>query len=94
MKRKDLVRVVVSIFGEDYVVRGVEDPDYIEKLGQYVDRRMLAISQRNPNLTTTKVAVLTALNIADEMGKLQEDYDQLVKTLEELKNSRSTDAQS
>ncbi|MGE5371920.1 MAG: cell division protein ZapA [Solirubrobacterales bacterium] len=89
MKHKDLVRVIVNIYGEDYIVRGSEDPHYIEKLAAYVDRRMMSIAQRNPNLGTTKVAVLTALNIADEMGKLQEDYDQLIKTMEEMKNKAS-----
>ncbi|MBP8819032.1 MAG: cell division protein ZapA, partial [Syntrophomonadaceae bacterium] len=44
--------------------------------------------QRNPNLSSTKVAVLTALNLADELNKLQEDYDELVKNLEEEKKSR------
>ena len=48
-------------------------------LAQYVDRRMKTIQQRNPNLSTTKVAVLTSLNLADELNKLQEDYDELIK---------------
>ena len=57
-------------------------------LASFVDRRMKMIQQRNPNLSSTKVAVLTALNLADELNKLQEDYDELVKNLEEEKKSR------
>lgn len=81
-------RVAVSIFNEEYVVKGEENPEYIEMLASFVDRRMKMIQQRNPNLSSTKVAVLTALNLADELNKLQEDYDELVKNLEEEKKSR------
>ncbi len=81
-------RVTVNIFNEEYVVKGEENPEYIEMLASFVDRRMKMIQQRNPNLSSTKVAVLTALNLADELNKLQEDYDELVKNLEEEKKSR------
>ncbi|NLX01385.1 MAG: cell division protein ZapA [Syntrophomonadaceae bacterium] len=81
-------RVAVSIFNEEYVVKGEENPEYIEMLASFVDRRMKMIQQRNPNLSSTKVAVLTALNLADELNKLQEDYDELVKNLEEEKKNR------
>lgn len=78
-------KVTVNIYNEEYVVRGNENPEYMQMLGAYVDRRMRMIAQRNHNLSTNKVAVLTALNLADELNKLQEDYDQLVKKLEEEK---------
>jgi len=78
-------KVSVNIYNEEYVVRGNEDPEYMQMLGSYVDRRMRMIGQRNHNLSTHKVAVLTALNLADELNKLQEDYDQLIKALEEEK---------
>lgn len=87
-KKNALNKVTVNIYNEDYVVKGNEDPGYIEMLGNYVDRRMRMIGQRNHNLSTTKVAVLTALNLADELNKLQEDYDQMIKTLEEEKKNR------
>ena len=48
-------------------------------LASYVDRRMKMIQGRNPNLSPVKVAVLVSLNLADELNKLQEDYDELVK---------------
>ena len=86
--KSSVSRVTVSIFNEEYVVKGEENPEYIEMLASFVDRRMKMIQQRNPNLSSTKVAVLTALNLADELNKLQEDYDELVKNLEEEKKSR------
>ncbi|MEN6389884.1 MAG: cell division protein ZapA [Syntrophomonas sp.] len=82
----NISRVCVNIFNEEYVVRGDENPEYIEMLASYVDRRMRVYQSRNPNLSPVKVAVLVALNLADELNKLQEDYDELVKALEEKKN--------
>lgn len=84
-KNNTVSKATVNIYNEEYVVRGNENPEYMQMLGSYVDRRMRMIGQRNHNLSTTKVAVLTALNLADELNKLQEDYDQLVKALEEEK---------
>jgi cell division protein ZapA len=86
--RNQVNKVSVEIFNEDYTVKGEENPEYINMLASYVDRRMKMISQRNPNLSTTKIAVLTALNLADELNKLQEDYDELVKALDAEKRNR------
>ncbi|MGI5922272.1 MAG: cell division protein ZapA [Syntrophomonadaceae bacterium] len=86
--KKKITKVTVSIFNEEYIVKGDENPEYIQMLAAYIDRRMRMIQQRNPNLTNTKIAVLTAINLADELNKLQEDYDQLVKALEEEKRNR------
>ena len=81
-------RVSVEIFNQEYIVKGNENAEYIEMLAAYVDRRMRMIEQRNHSLSIVKVAVLTALNLADELNKLQEDYDDLVKVLEEEKKNR------
>lgn len=86
--KNSINKVSVDIFGEEYTVKGAEKPEYIQMLAAYVDRRMKMIQQRNPNLSNTKLAVLTALNLADELNKLQEDYDELVKALEEEKKNR------
>ena len=81
-------KVSVEIFNQEYIVKGNENAEYIEMLAAYVDRRMRMIEQRNHSLSIAKVAVLTALNLADELNKLQEDYDDLVKVLEEEKRNR------
>jgi cell division protein ZapA len=81
-------RVSVEIFNQEYIVKGNENAEYIEMLAAYVDRRMRMIEQRNHSLSIAKVGVLTALNLADELNKLQEDYDDLVKVLEEEKKNR------
>lgn len=64
-------RVRVSIFGEEYVVKGSASPDDLLELATYVDERMRALSRHNPRLGTMKLAVLTAMNLADEVFRLR-----------------------
>jgi cell division protein ZapA len=75
-------RAEVKIFNEEYTVTGDENIEYIHMLADYVDRRMKMLQQRNPNLSNSKIGVLLALNLADEINKLQDDYDEVVKDLE------------
>ncbi len=86
MSHGDRRKVSVMIYGEPYMVLGNDEPGRIEKLAVLVDKKMRLISQRNPRLSTTKVAVLTALNLADEMIRLKEEQQALAKLLEEEKD--------
>ncbi|MBU7007210.1 cell division protein ZapA [Phosphitispora fastidiosa] len=79
---EDKGRATVQIYGEEYTVKGEASPEYLRMLAAYIDKMMRQVAARQPRLTTARVAVLTALNIADEMSKLQEDYDTLVKLMD------------
>jgi len=82
-------RVEVEIFGEYYTLKGNSSPEQMLMLAQYVNRKMNKLSGRNARLTKTQTAVLAALNIADELKKLQEEHDNLVRMLEpEKKNNK------
>lgn len=87
-------RTVVEIYGDEYIVRGDSTTEHITNIAQYVDKKMRHISNRNPHLSITKIAVLTALNIADELSKLQEDYDSLVKLVDKETKSDKVKAKS
>lgn len=64
----DEERVVpVSINGQRYPVRSDLDPAYVARLASYVDERMRAASESVPNGDPMRLAVLAALNIADEL---------------------------
>lgn len=75
-------RVEVEIAGENYVLRGDSSPEYIRELARRVDRMIREITSRNPRVSVAKAAVLAAINIADELKRLQESYDGLVKMIE------------
>ena len=69
---KDSARnsVRVEIFDQAYNLRGT-DPDYIVKLAEYVDGKMRAVEAQTQTVDTARLAVLAALNIADEYHMLQ-----------------------
>lgn len=82
-------RVEVEIFGEGYVLKGSEPPEYMQMLAQYVNKRMRQVVTRNPRLSTAKAAILTALNIADELMKLQKEFDQLNRSKQDEDKKKS-----
>jgi len=75
-------RVEVEIFGEYYILKGDADAEYLRMLAQYVNKKMRQVVTRNPRLGVTKAAILTALNVADDLMKLQKDYDELAELLD------------
>ena len=61
-------RVVhVEIQGQRYPIRTTLEPKYVQDLASYVDRKMGLASDASPSSDTLGLAVLTALNIADEL---------------------------
>ncbi len=77
-------RVDVEIFGKVYTVRGEKDPEYVRRVAEYVDRKMREISQVTDTVSTSRIAILAALNIADEFFSLTEESDQLENRIESL----------
>ena len=74
-------RVNVKIQGKEYNVMCIEDEEYIQRIAYFVDRKINQVSTANPRLSTAMAAVLTALNIADEMFKNNEQIEQLKREL-------------
>lgn len=63
--------VHVEIFGQTYAIRAGTDPGYVEQLAAYVDREMREISRSGGAVDSVRIAVLAALNIADEVLRLR-----------------------
>lgn len=78
----------VKIFDQTYSVRGNDGPEHIERLAQYVDGKMRRIAGGANIADTQKVAVLAALNIADDLYKLKQEYEELAQIVAE-QNFRS-----
>ena len=64
--------VHVEIFGQSYALRGGDDPAYIERLATFVDDQMREIGKQAGAVDSVRIAVLAALNIADECLKARE----------------------
>ena len=59
--------VIVNIFGAEYALRAGSDPEYIRRVAQHVDGLMRDISGRVKHASASKVAVLAALHLTDEL---------------------------
>jgi cell division protein ZapA len=89
------VRATVEIFGTRLGLRADGDAARLEELARFVDTRMREVADRSSSVDTVKIAVLTALNIADELfheretdqdarqERLEEQAERLVSRIEE-----------
>lgn len=83
--KEQISRVAVNIFDQEYVLKGPEPPQYLENLAKLVDRKMKEVQHKNPSLSQFKVAVITALHLADEIAKIKAEYETLIQLIEEEK---------
>jgi cell division protein ZapA len=58
--------ITVEVAGQPYPIRSTLDPKYVVELAAYVDQKMRAASETAPTSDLLGLAVLVALNIADE----------------------------
>jgi len=65
----------VEIHGQQYPIRSGLEPTYVAELAAYVDMKMRAASRESTAGDSLKIAVLAALNIADECFRIQNDDD-------------------
>jgi cell division protein ZapA len=69
-------RVVhVEIHGHRYPIRSGLDPSYVAELAAYVDEKMRLAARESPAGDTLKLAVLAALNIADEFFRACDEVE-------------------
>jgi cell division protein ZapA len=84
--RRATTSVSVDIYDQTYHLRA-HDPAYIEKLASTVDSKMRAVSASGNTADSLRVAVLAALNIADELLRLQEQCRTLHGTVSETQTT-------
>lgn len=75
--------VQVDIFGKTYTLKGDADPDYVQKVAAFVDERMNEVAGSSSMASTAKVAILAAVNIADELFREQQKRLEALATLED-----------
>jgi cell division protein ZapA len=64
--------VKIDIYDQSYNVNADQNEEYLQQLAAYVDGKMRAVAEAARTVDSLKVAVLAALNIADEMFTLRE----------------------
>jgi len=79
--------VLVNILGEEYPIRADADKAYILQVAKYVDTKLKEVLERVSTRTPVKVAVLAALNIADELFKERAEKEKRLSDIEERAQS-------
>jgi cell division protein ZapA len=64
--------VKIDIYDQSYNIHAGENEEYVKELAAYVDSKMRDVAEATRTVDSLKVAVLAALNIADEMFTLRE----------------------
>ena len=64
--------IPVEIAGQRYPIRSTLDQEYVARLARYVDEKMRAAADSTPTGDTLRLAVLAALNIADELFRCRD----------------------
>jgi cell division protein ZapA len=87
--------ISVEIQGHRYPIHSTLDQEYVVRLAKYVDQKMRAATESTPNADALRLAVLAALNIADELfrsrdanrdrdGRLAERAGEIERMLDRL----------
>jgi cell division protein ZapA len=63
----------VEIYGQTYSVRAEGDSSYVHDLARFVDSRMKEVAEQTATVDTTKIAILAALNISDDLHRVEKN---------------------
>ncbi len=82
--------VDVEIMGEKFKVSSDAEESYVHKVAGYVDAKMQEVLVATRPLGKSNIAMLAALNIADEYHRLRENYEAVLQRLNHLSERLST----
>jgi len=74
--------IKVEIFGSEYTLKSETSAEYIEKISSIVDEKMHKLAEESKIKSPGKIAVLAALNIADDLYQLSDKYERLIENFE------------
>ena len=81
--------ISVNIYGQDYMLKSTGDEEYIHKIAKIVQERMKEVESTglDANSQQLKIAVLAAMNIADELLQSEDKKNRLITKIEAKGNS-------
>jgi len=74
--------IKVEIYGRVYSLRSNDDEAYVQSLAGMIHDKMVSVEKVTQTVDTTRIAILAALNLADDYCKLRKEYDRRVAELE------------
>ncbi len=76
-------KVKVLINGAEYTLVTAEPAEYVQRVAVRVDKALSEIAQANKHLSTAMLAMLTSINLADELLRVEDTSDNLRKEVAE-----------
>lgn len=73
--------IQVEIFGTEYTLKSDADVEHVRQIAQMVDEKMRRLAENSTVKSPAKLAVLTALNIADELQQFKSKYNHIVENV-------------
>ncbi len=80
MGRERLVEI--KVFGQTYTVKTDAEEEYIQEVARYVNEKMEEVLRKTKSVSTLNVAILTALNVADDLLREREKRTALLREVE------------
>ena len=74
--------VEIKVFGQTYTVKTDAEEDYIQEVAKYVNEKMEEVLKKTKSVSSLNVAILTALNIADDLLREKEKRTALLREVE------------
>ena len=75
--------VEIKVFGQTYTVKTDAEEDHIQRVARYVNEKMNDVTKNTKSVSSFNVAILTALNIADDLIREREKRLALVQEVEQ-----------
>jgi cell division protein ZapA len=79
----------VTIFGEEYSIKGDSDIETTQKVAEFVNKKMSDVQNGVPSRDKCKIAILSAMNIAEELFRYKEKCEQHLVDCEEIQKKAS-----
>ena len=84
MAEKEDNQIKITIFGQEYSVKAPADPTYIKQIVEYVDTKMREVqSGFSSTQSSNRIAILSAMNITDELFNAKKRGDSDNNEIEE-----------
>ncbi len=61
--------VEIKVFGQTYTVKSDAEEEHVQEVARFVNQKMEDVLKKTRSVSTLNVAILTALNIADDLLK-------------------------
>lgn len=78
----------ISIMGQKFMIKSESDDDYVNEVAKFVDGRINEVMQNTKSVASINVAILAAMNIADEYLKFKQErkikFNTVEKKIEDL----------